>query len=55
MTAKLGTKQQARKGRRWATLAAGAALLAVLGGCVVYPVGYVGPPHHAYGHGRDWR
>jgi hypothetical protein len=32
-----------------------AGLLALLGGCVVYPVGYGGGPPRHYWHDRDWR
>jgi hypothetical protein len=49
------TNQPKAAGKRWARLAAVAAVLALLGGCVVYPVGYAGPPHHDYGYHRDWR
>jgi len=48
-------KRPVPMGRQWTKLAAAAALLALLGGCVVYPVGYVEAPHHAYWSGRDWR
>jgi len=34
--------------RRWAPLVAAAGILALLSGCVVYPVGYYGPPHDHY-------
>ena len=52
------TETKARTGRRLLGLAAGAALLAVLGGCVVYPAGYAyaPAPHHYYWHGYNgWR
>jgi hypothetical protein len=32
-----------------------AGLVALLGGCVVYPIGYGGPPRHSYWHDRGWR
>lgn len=49
------TKCQATTRRRWVRLAAVVAVVAALGGCVVYPVGYVEAPHHAYWSGRNWR
>ena len=32
-----------------------AGLVALLGGCVVYPIGDGGGHRHSYWHGRDWR
>lgn len=55
MTYTPGSEHRTPAGRRWRRLAAGAALLAALGGCVVYPVGYGYGPPHPYWHGRDWR
>jgi hypothetical protein len=40
--------RNATKGRRWAPLIAAAGLLALLSGCVVYPVGYGPHPHYYY-------
>lgn len=37
---------------RWAPIVAAAALLALLSGCVVYPVGYYGPERAHYWHER---
>ncbi len=46
------SNRQPTRSRRWASIVAAAGLLALLSGCVVYPVGYYGPPH-PYGH--YWR
>jgi len=38
----LRSKQSSTRTRRWAPLIAVAGMLAILSGCVVYPVGYYG-------------
>jgi len=48
-TGKLETKNAAG---RWAPIVAAAALLALLSGCVVYPIGYYAPDRPHYWHGR---
>jgi len=40
--------------RRAASVIVALALAALLGGCVIYPIGYYGPPH-PYWSGRGYR
>jgi hypothetical protein len=53
----LRSKTSSTRMRRWAPLVAAAGILALLSGCVVYPVGYYGGGYGGgYGHGHyDYR